>query len=43
MKITPRKSLTAGALLLLASGSPLAASLDTIDWSGAPTTNVTVF
>lgn len=43
MKITPRASLTAGALLLLASGSPLAASLDTIDWSGVPATSVTVF
>jgi hypothetical protein len=43
MKINPRTSLTAGALLLLASGTPLAASLDTIDWSGVPTTNVTVF
>ena len=43
MKITPRRSLTAGALLALASGPLYAASLETIDWSGVPTTSVTVF
>jgi hypothetical protein len=43
MKTNPRTSWTAGTLMLLASGSPLAASLDTIDWAGVPTTNVTVF
>lgn len=43
MKMIRKTSWSAGALLLLASGSPLAASLDTIDWSGVPTTNLTLF
>lgn len=43
MKMIRKTSWSAGALLLLASGSPLAASVDTIDWSGVPTTTVTVF
>ena len=36
-------SRTAATMLLLASGPALAASLDTIDWSGVPATSVTVF
>lgn len=43
MKKFPRTPLAAGTLMLLASGAPAAASLDTIDWSGVPTTSVTVF